>query len=82
MTFFCQSPVSFGSVSVSPRLDEAAEARENLVIQWREVCKPRRAGAMGAKRRGSRHSAISAGQRPGGLWGHFVGSFLVGFAAG
>jgi len=39
---------------VKQQLDEAAEARENLVIQWREVCKPRRAGAMGAKRRGSR----------------------------
>lgn len=39
---------------VKQQLDEAAEARENLVIQWREVCKPRRAGAIAAKRRGSR----------------------------
>eukprot|EP00434_Breviolum_minutum_P028831 symbB.v1.2.025501.t2/scaffold2452.1/size150514/2 len=34
--------------------DYAAEAREDLVIQWREVCKPRRAGAIAAKARGSR----------------------------
>jgi hypothetical protein len=46
-----------GSPTFALRLDEAAEARENLVIQWREVCKPRRAGAIAAKRRGSRSSA-------------------------
>eukprot|EP00435_Cladocopium_sp_Y103_P046253 s143_g13.t1 len=39
---------------VKQQLEDAAEARENLVIQWREVCKPRRAGAIAAKRRGSR----------------------------
>ena len=39
---------------VKGALQDAAEAREDLVIQWREVCKPRRAGAIAPKAKGSR----------------------------
>ncbi|CAJ1379720.1 unnamed protein product [Effrenium voratum] len=40
--------------SVQDALQHAAAGREDLVIQWREVCKPRRAGAVAAQRKGSR----------------------------
>ncbi|CAK9019513.1 Uncharacterized protein SCF082_LOCUS14551 [Durusdinium trenchii] len=39
---------------VKGALEDAAIAREDLVIQWREVCKPRRAGAIAPKSKGSR----------------------------
>ena len=44
---------------VKGALHHAAEAREDLVIQWREVCKPRRAGAVAAQRKGSRKDFAS-----------------------
>ncbi|OLP80856.1 hypothetical protein AK812_SmicGene38682 [Symbiodinium microadriaticum] len=40
--------------NVREALQGASNGREDLVIQWREVCRPRRAGAVAAQPRGAR----------------------------
>jgi len=40
--------------NVREALEGASTGREDLVIQWREVCRPRRAGAVPAQPRGAR----------------------------